>query len=111
MNLMKLTTTGRRDSSYLEWHYKRPTDEELSDQYECFTEEEWAAHYQAAKEETSLTSRKKKNVTLMNDEAKKLACDGCELFFQLWSRNRGLCHPVAGAVTPMDRLGEENIDA
>ena len=96
---------SKRDSSYLEWHFKRPTGEELEDKYECFTDEEWAIHYQASKEETSLQSRKKNDPATMSVEAKKLACDGCQLFYQLWARRKGLCHPIEGAITPLDRMG------
>ena len=95
----------KRDSSYLEWHFKRPSDEELLNKYECYTDEEWELHYQAAREETNLPSKKKNDPRLMNDEAKRLACDGCQLFYQLWARRDGLCHPVKGAITPIDRMG------
>ena len=100
----------KRDRSILDWHYKRPTDEELEDGYECFTEEEWAAHYQAAKEARSLTmtSRKRNNPAIMRPVAKRDACSGCQVFYQLWARNRGLCNPIEGAITPLDRIGRED---
>lgn len=97
----------KRDSSYLDWHYKTPSEEELQDQYECFTETEWAGHYQASKESTSLSSKKKNDPAIMNVEAKQAACDGCQLFYQIWARNKGLCHPVEGAITPLDRIGQD----
>lgn len=95
----------RKNSSFLEWHYKKPSPEELDNQYECFTEEEWAFHYQASKESTALSARKKNDVTVMNEEAKRLACDDCLLPYQLEQLKLGKCHPIEGAVTPIDRLG------
>jgi hypothetical protein len=98
----------RKDPSHLDWHYKKPSEEELSDKYDCFTESEWAAHYQAAKEETALQSKKKNDPAFMVDEAKRLACDSCQLFYQLWARQRGLCKPIDGAITPVDKLGVDS---
>jgi hypothetical protein len=95
---------SKRDSSYLDWHYKQPNDEELKEKYLCFTDDEWAGHYQASKEASSLPARKKNDPAIFNKEAKLAACDGCQLFYQLWARRRGLCHPVDGAVTPLDKL-------
>lgn len=98
----------KRDPSFLEWHYKRPTDEEMQDQYKCFTEEEWALHYQAEKESGTVPSKKRNDIDYVRDAVKRAACDGCSLPFQLYSRNRGVCHPISGAVTPMDRIGQED---
>jgi hypothetical protein len=102
----KKPASKKRDNSYLDWHYKSPSPEELEDQYECFTEEEWAFHYQASREASTLPSRKKNIPAVMNREAKLDACNDCQLFYQLWARSKGLCHPIEGASTPEDRLRE-----
>lgn len=98
--------SSKRDSSYLEWHYKRPTDEELQDQYECFDEDQWAFHYQASKESTGLTARKKADPAIMRDEAKRLACEDCTLPYQLWALKQGVCEPIDWDLTPKGR-GDE----
>jgi hypothetical protein len=95
----------RKNSSFLEWHYKKPSPEELENQYECFTEEEWAFHYQASKESTTLSVRKKNDVAVMNGEAKRLACEDCQLPYQLEQMKLGRCHPIQDANTPLDILG------
>ena len=96
----------RKNSSFLEWHYKQPSPEELEDQYECFTPEEWAFHYQASKESTILSARSKKDVSIMTQEAKRLACDDCMLPYQIEQMKLGNCHPINGASTPLDRMIE-----
>ena len=98
----------KKDSSFLDWHYKRPTDEEMQDKYECFTENEWALHYQAEKESGGIPAKKRNDFDYVRTVVKRAACDGCTLPFQLYSRNRGLCNPVEGAVTPLDRLGQDD---
>ena len=100
----------RKNSSFLEWHYKKPSPEELNNQYECFTEDEWAFHYQASKESTTLSSRKKNDISIMNIEAKRLACEDCELPYQLEQIKLKQCNPVQGAVTPLQRHKDDRIE-
>ena len=97
----------KKDSSFLDWHYKMPTDEELEDPYPCFPEEFWAPFFQAAKESTTLPPRKKKDVVELRESIKRDACEDCSLPYQMLMKRLGRCHPADGAVTPEDmkRLG------
>lgn len=97
--------TAKRDPSFLEWHYKKPTKEELQDKYDCFTYDEWLFQYQASKESTTLSSRKKNDPAIMNAEAKRLACEDCDLSYQLSQRREGNCKPIQWDLTPLGRAG------
>lgn len=93
-------TPFKRDPSHLDWHYKTPTEEELSDPYPCFPPDFWAPYFQAAKEATSLPPRKKADPDALRLQVKKDACEDCTLPYQLLMQRLGKCHPVEGAVTP-----------
>jgi hypothetical protein len=97
----------KKDNSHLDWHYKVPTDEELSDPYECFPDEFWAPYFQAAKEATTLPPRKKKDPLQLKESIKRDACEDCSLPYQLLMQRLGKCKPADGASTPADRLGLE----
>ena len=93
----------KRDSSHLDWHYRMPTEEELSDPYPCFPEEFWGPFFQAAKEASTLPPRKKRDPLLLKESIKRDACDDCSLPYQMLMKRLGKCRPAEGAVTPEDR--------
>lgn len=93
----------KRDPSHLDWHYKTPTEEELSDPYECFPPGFWPPFFQAAKEASSLPPRKKNDPDVLRDQVKRDACEDCSLPYQLLMLRLGKCHPVQGAITPQMR--------
>lgn len=97
----------KKDSSFLDWHYKMPTEEELEDQYPCFPDEFWAPFFQAAKEASTLPPRKRKDVVELRESIKRDACEDCSLPYQMLMKRLGRCHPAEGATTPEDmkRLG------
>jgi hypothetical protein len=97
----------KKDSSFLDWHYKMPTEEELQDPYICYPEGFWAPFFQAAKEASTLPPRKKNDPDQLRDAIKRDACEDCSLPMQMLMQRLDRCHPVEGAVTPEDmkRLG------
>lgn len=97
----------KKDSSFLDWHYKMPTEEELADPYECFPEEFWAPYFQAAKEATTLPPRKRKDPLMLKEAIKRDACEDCSLPYQKLMQRLGRCKPAEGAVTPQDKLSLE----
>jgi hypothetical protein len=86
----------------LDWHYKMPTEEELSDPYDCYPSEYWAPYFQAAKEASTLAPRKKKDPLALKESIKRDACEDCSLPYQLLMKRLGRCKPADGAMTPED---------
>lgn len=90
----------KKDSSFLDWHYKMPTEEELEDPYICYPDEFWAPFFQAAKEATTLPPRKKRDLVQLRESIKRDACEDCSLPYQMLMKRLGRCQPAEGALTP-----------
>jgi hypothetical protein len=99
-------TPHKRDPSHLEWHYKEPTAEELTDPYECFPPDFWGPYFQAAREAAELSQRQKRDIDILRNQVKKDACEDCTLPYQMLMQRLGKCHPVEGAITPEDRIDD-----
>ena len=73
---------------------------------DCFTDEEWAAYYEAERQAVW-------NAKSVTKRIKEDMCTDCELPYQLRQMKQGKCNPYYGAITPIHRrallaAGEED---
>ena len=86
----------RKEQRWYQFEALDPAPKELPTP-ECFTDEEWAAYYQAEKEAVW-------NKRSLGSLIRKDMCTDCTLAYQVSQMEAGNCKPYFGAITPLHRF-------
>ena len=82
------------------WHGVEASEEEAGAVPECYEPKEWRLFWVAA----NASSGKRK---FNHKTALSMACEDCQLFYQLKEMKAGRCHPVRFSETPLFRPVED----